>query len=330
MASRDYYEVLGVKRGATADEIKRAYRKLARQLHPDVNKAPDAAARFAEVQEAYDVLSDPEKRQQYDTFGRAGVSGAAGHAGPAAGAGAGWPGGFRVETEFSDFSDLGDIGSVFDAFFGRASGRAAQGRAGSRVHRTPRRGRDVRVSLTIDLATVATGGKRAIRLREDGRERTIEVGIPAGVSTGKTLRVRGEGEAGPGGERGDLLVELQVAEHPLFRRGKPGKPDDASLDLWFDLPLTLWEAVNGARVDVPTLQGMVELTIPGGTSSGKALRLKGRGLPDRSGEKGDLYAVIQVVVPRSDALTEDQKRALQEASQRGPQVRSGHLWRTGT
>lgn len=326
MATRDYYEVLGVKRSASADEIKRAYRKLARQLHPDVNKAPDAAARFAEVQEAYDVLSDPEKRQQYDTFGRAGVGGAAGHAG----AGTGWPGGFRVETEFSDFSDLGDIGSVFDAFFGRASARAGQGRAGSRVHRTPRRGRDVRVSLTIDLATVANGGKRTIRLQEGSRERTIEVSIPVGVSTGKTLRVRGEGEAGLGGERGDLLVEIQVAEHPLFRRGKPGKPNDASLDLWFDLPLTLWEAVNGARVDVPTLQGMVELTIPGGTSSGKALRLKGRGLAGRSGEKGDLYAVVQVVVPRSDALTDAQKRALQEASQRGPQVRSGHLWRTGT
>lgn len=325
MAARDYYEVLGIKRGATADEIKRAYRKLARQLHPDVNKAPDAAERFAEVQEAYDVLSDPEKRSQYDTFGRAGVSGAAGRARGGAGPGAGWPGGVHVET---DIGDLGDIGSVFDAFFGRTSARTGSSRAGSRAHRAPRKGRDVRVVLAIDLETVFNGGKRTIRLREGDRDRTIEVSVPVGVSTGKTLRVRGEGEPDPGGERGDLLVEIHVRDHPLFRRGRPGKPDDADLDLWFDLPLSLWEAVNGARVQVPTLGGVVQLTIPGGTSSGKTLRLKGRGLSGRSGEKGDLYAVVQIVVPKSEDLNAGQQQALKEASEHGSQVRTGRVWRS--
>lgn len=315
MPDRDFYEVLGLKRGASADEIKRAYRKLARQLHPDVNKAPDAAQRFAEVQEAYDVLSDEERRKQYDTFGRAGVgaAGGAGSAGP-------WPGGVRFETEMGD---LGDLGSVFDAFFGRS---AAGPTRSARAHRAARKGRDVRGQIEVDLETVATGGRRSLRCREGDRERTIEVTIPAGVSSGQTLRMRGEGEPGSGGERGDLLVEVRVREHPLFRRGQPGKPSDSSLDLFFDLPLTLWEAIHGAHVDVPTLEGTVQLTIPGGTSSGKWLRLKARGLQRRSGERGDLYAVVQVVVPKADQLNEAERRAIENAACRGPEVRSGPPW----
>ncbi|MCL4221657.1 MAG: DnaJ domain-containing protein [Phycisphaerales bacterium] len=325
MPDRDFYEVLGLKRGATADEIKRAYRKLARQLHPDVNKAPDAAKRFAEVQEAYDVLSDEERRKQYDLFGRAGVGGAAGRAGAASGPhGAGsWPGGVRFETEMGDLGDLGDLGSVFDAFFGRsASGPTRSARA----HRAARKGRDVRGQIEVDLETVALGGRRSLRVREGDRERTIEVTIPAGVSSGQTLRMRGEGEPGPGGERGDLLVEVRVRDHPLFRRGQPGKPSDSSLDLFFDLPLTIWEAMHGAHVDVPTLEGTVQLTIPGGTSSGKSLRLKARGLPGRSGERGDLYAVVQIVVPKADVLSGAEQRAIENVARRGPKVRSGSPW----
>lgn len=319
MSARDFYDILGVKRGATADEIKRAYRKLARQLHPDVNKAPDAAARFAEVQEAYDVLSDEERRKQYDTFGRAGVGGPAGRAGAAGGAGP-WPGGVRFETEMGD---LGDLGSVFDAFFGRS---AAGPTRSARAHRAPRKGRDVHGQIDIDLETVASGGRRSIRVREGDRDRTIEVTIPPGVCSGQTLRMRGEGEAGAGGERGDLLVDVRVREHPLFRRGQPGHPSDSSLDLCFDLPLTLWEAVHGARVDVPTLEGTVELTIPGGTSSGKWLRLKARGLKGRAGERGDLYAVVQVVVPKASDLGESARRVIEEAARVGPEVRKGPPW----
>lgn len=321
MSVRDYYDILGLKRGATAEEIKRAYRKLARQLHPDVNKAPDAAARFAEVQEAYDVLSDDERRKQYDTFGRAGVGGA-GRAGPAGGPGSAgpWPGGVRFESEMGD---LGDLGSVFDAFFGRSSAGPTRS---ARAHRAPRKGRDVRAQIEIDLDTVATGGRRSLRLRDSERERTIDVAIPAGVASGQSLRVRGEGEPGPGGERGDLLVEVRVREHPLFRRGQPGSPSDASLDLSFDLPLTVWEAVHGARVDVPTLEGTVELTIPGGTSSGKWLRLKARGLKSRSGERGDLYAVVQIVVPKASDLSESERRALESAAGLGPVVRKSAPW----
>ncbi|KAA0214550.1 MAG: hypothetical protein DYG94_10475 [Leptolyngbya sp. PLA3] len=323
MSGRDFYEILGVKRSATADEIKRAYRKLARQLHPDVNKAPDAAQRFAEVQEAYDVLSDEERRKQYDTFGRAGVGGPAGRAGAAGGpAGAGpWPGGVRFETEMGD---LGDLGSVFDAFFGRG---AAGPKRSARAHRAPRKGRDVHGQIDIDLETVASGGRRSLRVVDGDRERTIEVTVPPGISSGQTLRLRGEGEPGPGGERGDLLVEVKVREHPLFHRGHPGHPSDSSLDLFFDLPLTVWEAMQGACVDVPTLDGTVQLTIPGGTSSGRSLRLKARGLKGRSGQRGDLYAVVQIVVPRPDDLGEAERRAIEHASRLGPEVRKGPQWK---
>lgn len=325
MPARDYYEILGLKRGATPDEIKRAYRKLARQLHPDVNKASDAAERFAEVQEAYDVLSDDDKRQQYDMFGRAGVSGAAGRAGAGQAPGPGWSGG-NVHFE-SDFGDLNDLGSVFDAFFGRGGRSQGTPRGQTRAHRAPRKGRDIRAQMTIDLETVASGGKRTLRVREGDRDRTIEVSIPPGVSTGQSLRIRGEGEPGAGGERGDLLVEVRVADHALFRRGQPGRPDDDSLDLWFELPLTIWEAIHGARVDVPTLDGAVQLTIPGGTSSGRSLRLKARGLSGRSGEKGDLYALVQVMVPKPDVLTPGEARTIEDISNRGGPIRSDRIWK---
>ncbi|RMH13062.1 MAG: hypothetical protein D6695_05095 [Planctomycetota bacterium] len=316
MPERDYYEVLGVSRGASAEEIKRAYRKLARQYHPDVNKSEDATKRFAEVQEAYDVLSDEQKRRQYDTFGRAGVGGAAGQA-PPSGAST-WSGGFGFESDFED------LGSVFDAFFGRGGGPGRGARTYQRA--APRRGRDVHVDISVDLKTVSEGGKRTIRVRESGRERTITVTIPQGIASGTTLRVQGEGEAGAGGARGDLLVKVRVLEHPLFERGTPGRPDGSSLDLFFELPLTIAEAVNGAVVEIPTLDGRVKLTVPGGTPSGRTLRLKGCGLSGRSGKKGDLFALTQIVTPKGDALSPELRSALERASQAGPRVRDGAEW----
>ncbi len=332
MSERDYYDILGIKRTDSVDVIKRAYRKLARQLHPDVNKSPDAASRFAEVQEAYDVLSDEEKRKQYDMFGRAGIGGAAGASTvnpggyratwTSGGAGGGSPG-----AEF----DMDDLSSVFDAFFGGKGGRSTPGgpRA-TRAHRAqPRRGSDVRAELTVDFVTAAQGGKHSARIAADDRDqRTIDVTIPKGIANGATLRLRGEGNpAPPGGQAGDLLVTVHVTPHPLFKRGTPGAPDESSLDLFFDLPLTIAEAVNGGRIDIPTIAGPVGLTVPPGTSSGKILRLRGRGLEDRTGKHGDLYAIVQIVVPKAADLDANDRAALDSLVARQSSPRTGSGWK---
>jgi curved DNA-binding protein len=321
MDKKDFYEILGLGRKATPEEIKRAYRKKARELHPDVSDHPEAAARFEELQEAYDVLSDPKKREQYDTFGHTGVAGVAGQAqGPRPTWNPSWGGG-SPGVEF----DEDDLGSVFDAFFGGARG---PGRA-TRARPRPRRGANVRIDLEVDLADIANGATRKIKVKSSGAGRTIEVSIPPGIAHGKTLRVAGEGSpspSGPSGNPGDLLVTIRVRPHPLFHRGKPEHPDDASLDLFFDLPLSVAEAVRGASVDVPTLEGRVGLTVPEGTGSGRVLRLRGRGLGGPSGAKGDLYAVTQIVVPKTTDLPADLAERLDEISAAGPEPREGPQW----
>lgn len=318
-AKRDYYEVLGVARDADEDAIKSAYRKLARKFHPDVNKEADAAKKFNEVQQAYDVLSDAAKRKLYDQYGHAGVeSGAAAGGGPRARWSASQAGpGQGFDSDF----DSEDLGSMFEAFFGgRGPGRAGPRSSRARAHQPQE---EVRHQITISFMTAARGGVENVRVTTDGRARTIEVKIPAGTPDGANMRVRGGASGDDGGA--DLILTIKVGAHPLFRRGE-GAELGKGLDLYLDLPLTLAEASLGTTVSVPTLEGKVELSVPPGTGSGKKLRLKGRGIKDSAGRQGDLYAIIQVVFPAVSALTPEERDMLRSIASKTPSPRSGPEW----
>jgi curved DNA-binding protein len=281
VAFRDYYEVLGVPRDASSEDIRRAYRTLARQYHPDVNKEPGAEDRFKEIAEAYEVLRDPEKRQRYDRLGanwKAGddVSGAAGF-GDFGRQGRGFDD-VRVEFGGDEFSDF------FESFFGRrGGGRRAGGFDGFST-----RGGDQEATLELSLEEAAAGGRRRITLA-DGRD--YEVNIPAGVRDGQRIRLAGEGGRGAGGgPSGDLLLRVSLRPHPRFRlEGR---------DLYVDLPVTPWEAALGATVEVPTLGGSARVRVPPGSSSGRRLRLRGQGMPSPREGNGDLYATVKIEVPR--------------------------------
>lgn len=315
MAKRDYYQVLGVGKGATQDEIRKAYRKLARELHPDVNKAADASAKFAEVQEAYDTLSEPTKRKQYDQFG---------HTPPR---GSGDPGGVHYQWNAGPGGrqdmDAEDLSSMFDAFFGgRGGGFAGAGKKSRRSGRAAPPAADVSEHpLDITFMTAVRGGTEPLRLSVNGSTRTLDVTIPKGIATGAKLRVRG------GAEIGDVILTVRVGAHPIFRRSElahGAAPE--GLDLYLDLPLTIAEATLGATVPTPTLDGSVELTVPPGTASGRKLRLRGRGIEDAQGRKGDLYAIVKVVPPDGTALSESEREVLQRISERGVSPREGQGW----
>lgn len=312
MADRDYYDVLGVKRSATQDEIRAAYRKLARELHPDVNKAADAAEKFAEVQTAYDVLGEPEKRAQYDRFGRAGAAAAAGAG--AGGAHYTWGNvGGRGGGGPSEF-DIDDLGSMFDTLFGGGgagptprSARSQRGRSRERTHPS------AQAELDVSFMTMARGGTERVPVRRDGKATTIEVTIPKAIVDGAKLRVAGgRGEA-------DLILTIRVGKHPLYRR-------EGVLDLAIDLPLTYAEAALGKEVGVPTLEGDVFITVPAGTRSGKRLRLRGRGLTDAKGTSGDLFAVVQIVPPDAGAITDRDRADLERLGEHTPSVRPSPPW----
>jgi curved DNA-binding protein len=283
---RDYYDALGVPRDASADDIRRAYRKLARENHPDVNKDPAAEDRFKEISEAYEVLRDEEKREQYDRLGenwRAGqdVSGADGFSDfDFGGGGAG--SGFRdVRVNFGG----GDFGGAdFSDFFEGLFGGAPRGRRrSSGFNGFSSRGNDVEATLEVSLEEAARGGKRRISLA-DGRD--YEVTIPPGVRDGQLIRLAGEGTQGMGGgPAGDLLLRVRLRPHPRFRV--------EGGDLHVTLPVAPWEAALGASVDVPTLGGSATLKVPPGSSCGRRLRLRGEGLGD-----GDLYAHVSIKVPK--------------------------------
>lgn len=321
MSKRDYYDVLSVSKGATQDEIKRAYRKLAREHHPDVSKAPDAAKKFAEIQEAYDTLSDEAKRRQYDQFGFDGSrSSAHARAGtrydewPNASSG---PAGTPFEGE--------DLGSVFDAIFGERS------RGGARSRRSPFADADeaepevIRHAVTIPFETAWKGGMAPVRVEEAGRgkSRTIEVQIPPGIADGTQLRVRGAGTAKRGAP--DLLLQIRVLPHALFRRGE-FEETGKGLDLFLDLPISIAEATLGGSVTIPTLSGSLDLVIPPGTASGKKLRLKGQGLHDQAGNRGDLYALTKIIPPAGTDLNDDDRKALERLALKGVSLRTGPLW----
>ncbi len=334
--ARDYYDILGISRSATTDELKSAYRKLAFKLHPDRNASSDAAQKFTELQQAYDVLSDPKSRELYDRFGENWQ--AAQHAPPAGSGRQGpstGPGGFRVNGVDMDAEDLS---SIFDAVFGGGAapggfggmgagagpGSQGRGKSRSRARREPfnEPAEPVRHELRVPFEAIISGVTRVLRIADDAAARELEVKIPAGLDDGATLRLAGV--AGSKQRPRDLLLTVRVDHHAQWRRGEhtdTGK----GLDLWLDLPLTITEATLGATVIVPTPKGRVDATIPPGTPSGRSLRLRGQGLSTSDGKFGDLYAVIRIVPPTS--LTDADRAALQALHDREPSPRASAFWR---
>jgi curved DNA-binding protein len=310
MPKRDYYEVLGLAKSASSDEIRRAHRKLARELHPDINKSPDAAARFAELQEAYEVLSDEKKRSQYDRFG---------HADPRSAGGPGEGGGpYRWSTQGQDTAhlDMDDLGSVFDAFFGDRYSPGPQAQS-PRASRGRRAQRQQNIEIHVPFLVAAKGGTHTARLTIGGESKTIEVVVPPGTAEGAKLRVK------PSGIDVHIVFVIRVDPHPILSRSEA---DGSELDLFLDVPLTIAEATLGATVQVPTLDGSAALAIPPGTSSGRRLRLRGLGIKLADGRRGDLYAVTRVIAPDPSFVSQPVREALEELGKRQPSPRQGAGW----
>jgi curved DNA-binding protein len=299
MKYKDYYKILGVARGASDDEIKKAYRKLARKYHPDVSKEANAKERFQEVAEAYETLRDKEKRGAYDSLGsfRPGQD-------------------FRPPPDWFDRFGAGraedlrdvDLSDLFESMgiFGRAAGR--RGGFGRNI---PIPGEDYEITVRIGLEEAFRGTERAFQL--NGHE--LRARIPRGATDGQRLRLRGKGGPGAnGGQAGDLYLQIALEPHPLYR--------PSGHDLEIEVPLAPWEAALGAQVDVPTLEGRVSMKVPPGSKGGQKLRLAGKGLPRPGSGAGDLYAVLNIVVPAT--LTEREKKLfeeLREASRFDPRSR---------
>ncbi|MEM7054887.1 MAG: DnaJ C-terminal domain-containing protein [Pseudomonadota bacterium] len=298
MEFKDYYKLMGVDASASADEIKRAYRKLARKYHPDVSEEKDAEERFKEVGEAYEVLRDPQKREQYDQL-RAG----------------GYQGGdsFRPPPDWGDAFGSGGVGGGFSGTdYGRSAGGFSDffetlfGRA-ARQQQAPRRGQDIHASVEIDLETAYAGGMRRISLQQpevaaDGSVQTavksLDVKIPPGMTEGKQIRLAGKG--GPGPQPGDLYLQIRHAPHRWFEAD--------GRDIHLTVPIAPWEAALGANVSVPTLGGRVNMNIKPGATSGQRLRLKHKGLP--GSPVGDQYVTLKIAVPKAES---EQQRELFEA-----------------
>lgn len=294
MASQDFYQVLGVPRNADQDEIQRAYRKLARTYHPDVNSGPEAEDRFKEISEAYDVLSDPQTRRRYDAFGadfrkvpedvdpdewrrsraRAGAGAGAGRTrGGFEGGGFG-DGGFSFSGGDVDLDDL--LGGIFG------------GRTGRRWGPIPGADQEAELELTVEEAY--RGTRRTVTLASDGTRRSFEVTVPAGVTDGQRIRLAGQGGRGSDGARnGDLYLVVRIAPHPRYRLD--------GRDLYVELRIAPWEAALGTSVPVDTPGGEVKVKVPAGTSSGRRIRLRGRGLPNPKGKAGHLFAEARIMVP---------------------------------
>jgi curved DNA-binding protein len=300
---RDYYETLGVSKTASEDEIRSAFRKLARKYHPDVAKDKKTAEeKFKQINEAYEVLSDPEKRQKYDQLGEHWNQ--PGGFQPPPQWGAGQPGGgYRwgsgenggVEFEFggTGFSDF------FEAFFGGGRGRSAFGGFGQREV-SAERGSDVEADIMVTLEEALHGSTRQVSLRRAGSKKTetYQVKIPRGVREGQRIRLAGQGEAGErGGKSGDLFLRVRLARHPDF--------SVEGSDLVHEVKIAPWQAVLGDQLMVPTLEGNARLKLPSGTQGGQRFRLRERGLPGVSGQRGDLYVVVQISLPKK--LTERER-----------------------
>ena len=293
---RDPYDILGVDRSASEAELRAAYRKLARTYHPDVCSEDDALEKFGQVQEAWEILSDPEKKAMFDQYGRVAT--------PSGGA-SGGAGGVQMDPE--RFSE------IFEEMFGGGGGGGQNpfggGFRGSAGQASPRRGADARKEVHVTFLTAARGGVEDVKL-DNGRR--VKVRIPAGVDDGGTLRMRGKGGPGlDGGEAGDMLVTIRVGAHPLFVR--------QGLDLLVDVPISIAEAALGAAVEVRLLQGRVKVRIPAGTSSGKRLRVKGQGINAGPDRVGDFYAVVQIVAPAE--LDDESRDAIESIGKTLPDPR---------
>jgi curved DNA-binding protein len=289
---KDYYATLGVERGASADEIQKAYRKLARKYHPDVNNSPGAEQRFKEINESYEVLKDSKKRSTYDRFGADYKGG--GFDGFNAGGGGG--------SGFSSFFDM-----LFDQAGGGGRGNPFPGGGGADPfggnsgfgRGAGFRGRDQEARLVLSLEEAAKGGSREIAFRDplSGQNKTFTMNVPAGVKEGQKIRLAGRGSPGAGGAPGDLYLKVELKPHERFRV--------ENRDLHADLPVTPWDAALGAETNIKTLDGNIKVRIPPGSSTGRKIRLRGRGFPNPRGVAGDLYAEIKVMVPKE--LTEKER-----------------------
>lgn len=304
MDYKDYYATLGVGKKASADEIQKAYRKLARKYHPDINKSAKAEVRFKEINEAYEVLKDADKRARYDQFGSAWKQAERTGAPPPgfeeifSRFGVGGPGGFGGgrPVEF-DLGGDGGFSSFFEALFGSGGFHATGARP-----RPQTADQEARIALSLEDAVA--GGKKEITLADPatGQQRRLRVNLPAGLRPGQKIRLAGQGVRLPGGQRGDLYLTVETLPHPNLRV--------EGSDLHARLPVAPWEAALGGNARVSTLEGEVTVRVPPGSSSGRKIRLRGKGLPAGSGARGDLFAEIRVVVP--ETLTDGERELYEE------------------
>lgn len=331
MADRDYYDILGVPRDAGDDQIKRAYRKLAKQYHPDQNKGNKSAeAKFKEVQEAYDILSDKDKRARFDQFGKAGVDphfsphaggGPFGYSSGGYSGGSPFSGGQSVEFNVEDLSDFfgggggsrGGGPSIFEQFFRNRGGPPPEA---EEPRHTASRDTEHTIQLTFDQAIHGTTLDLEISVARGKRER-VNVKVPAGIRDGQRIRLAGKGAHASGRKpAGDLYIVCRVGEHPYFRREND--------DIYLDVPVTFGEAGLGAKIDLPTLDGIRTVTIPPGTTTGARLRLAGLGVTRKDGSRGDHYAILKIVAPPK--LTDEQRQLLERFAQATPQTPRNGLW----
>lgn len=293
MEYKDYYKIIGTKKDATQDEIKRAYRKLARKYHPDVSKEPDAENKFKELGEAYEVLKDPEKRAAYDQLGANWQAGQDFNPPPD------WDSGFEFRGGGFSAADAATFSDFFESLFGH-QGQAGFNRSQASGPHFHGRGEDHHAKVIIDLEDAFHGATRSITLHAPKvdtqghvttHKRTLNVQIPKGVKQGQQIRLSGQGSPGmAGGSAGDLYLEIEFNPHSFYRV--------EGHDIYLELPLAPWEAALGAKIKTPTPAGIIDLKIPAGSVSGQKMRLKGRGIPARS--PGDFYAVLRIALPSGD------------------------------
>lgn len=303
----DYYQLLGVSKGVSDDELKKAYRKMARKYHPDVSKEANAEEKFKEVQTAYDVLKDKEKRKLYDQFGdqwqqakqakdQGFDPGAAGFGG----GGAGFGGfGFGDDVHVYTSGGGGPQDDIFESIFGGGGFKGGAGFGGGRAQSRrpqPTKGKDIRATVDVDLIDAYNGTEKTFQVgipQADGstNPKALKVKIPKGITNGQQIRLSGQGGAGShGGANGDIYIKVHIKPHQYF--------NVEGADIYLDLPITPWEAALGTKINVPTLGGTIGLTIPAGSESGQKMRLKGRGLPAKN--SGDQYCVLKIVTPPAD------------------------------
>ncbi len=326
---KDYYDIMGVSRDASKEDIQKAYRKLARKYHPDTSQEENAEEKFKDINEAYEVLRDDEKRKRYDTLGANWQQGQDFEPPPewesfftsTGGPNGGYRRTFTTHGagDFSDFFEMlfggGGFGHAEDPFasmFGGGGPSGFGGRTGYQTHVRARKGQDVEGEIEIPLEDAYHGATKSVDLYSPhtGQRKTYNVKIPAGTRDGTKIRLSGQGESGTGGgPAGDLFIRVKLAPHPVFRVNEN--------DLETDVKVTPWEAVLGAEIRVPTLDGPVNMKVPAGTSSGKKMRLRNKGLPKKGGGRGDQYARIMIAVP--SMLTDDEREAYEKLKNVSPQ-----------